>query len=75
MGHPWNDGHVPAELQQPHPPPWPPDGLAWAEPTAKALNCRRALFLPQLGHSTLSALDMLRTSFSNRALQDSQTYS
>ena len=33
------------------------------------------LFLPQLGHSTLSALDMLRTSFSNRALQDSQTYS
>jgi len=71
-------GHIGAPAQQAHPAPWPPPLLAdWVSPapTENELNWREVFSPPHLGHSTVSVLLMLRTSFSNFELQDSQTYS
>jgi hypothetical protein len=64
-----------AAEQQPHPAPWDWESFPSPPPTAKELNWRLVFFPPHFGHSITSVLFMLRTSFSNFFLQDSQTYS
>ena len=70
-------GQEGAALQQAQPAPWPPalELLDCPAPTANELNCRLVLTPPHFGQAAASVLLMLRTSFSNLDLQDSQTYS
>lgn len=69
-------GQLGAAEQHAQPAPWPsPGDLDSPAPTANELNCREIFLPPHSGQAAVSLLLMLRTSFSNFALHDSQTYS